>query len=121
MFLSAPGDIAPFPHMFRRNETAFDQTVPKQPGEPSAVGNIRLAPGHVFDMTSIDQDNLYCFFKDIVDRSPVDSRAFHGYYGTAMLDEPLSKSYQAVGESVELLDDALLLPAGIIEYQAGRD
>jgi ABC-type uncharacterized transport system YnjBCD ATPase subunit len=38
-----------------------------------------------------------------------------------MLDEPFLKLDQAIRKSVELLDDAVLLPAGIIKYQAGRD
>ena len=81
-----------FPHLPLRpvgNEAAAEQPVPQQLGQPLAVADVRLAPGHGLDVAGIDQEQGELLLQQVPDRLPIDAGALHGDVGHLVRGQPV--------------------------------
>ena len=65
-------------------EAAAQQADRVQLAQPFTVFDVALAAGDVFDVASVDEQDLQAArFEDVIDRDPVDAGGFHGDTGDA--------------------------------------
>ena len=78
-------------------EGAAEKAAAMEDLDPLAVTEIRLAPWHVVELSSVDENDLYSpRFEHFVDGYPVHVRALHGHRLHALLDQPVRKLVQLV-------------------------
>jgi hypothetical protein len=66
--------------------------MPQEFRNPLGILHIRFAAGDSLDMLGIDHKQFTMAFEQIIDWTPVDSRAFHSDVGTARILEPVGES-----------------------------
>ena len=71
--------------------------------QPLAVLNITLAPTHVVQVMSVDQQHFEAALLEyLVQRNPIDPGRFHRHSLHAALRQPVRQSLQVAGEGAEL-------------------
>jgi hypothetical protein len=63
-----PGQITQLPDRWRRDEAGPNQAVFDHLRDPSRVGHVGLAAGHVVQVLGVDQPHLELVFEQVVDR-----------------------------------------------------
>ena len=87
------------------DETAADQAMRQQIGQPSCVVHVGLAAGHVLDMRRIGQgQRKIAVAEDVPDRLPVDPGRLHHDVGAALGSQPLRQRQQLGGRRLERAD-----------------
>ena len=82
----------------------------KKIGNPFRVFDIRLSTGNIAHMLSIDNNRVQVErFKDIVQRFPVRTGAFHSDGLTMIFQEPIRQREKFTSGSTEFLDLGALL------------
>jgi hypothetical protein len=89
------GEIAQVPLLDLRDEALLQEAEPHELRNPLGVGDVRLVPRHLLEVLGIDHPHLHKGLQDVVDRFPIDPRAFHRHVGDAEADQPLSQLLQA--------------------------
>ncbi|MNR52170.1 hypothetical protein D3C85_1719590 [compost metagenome] len=72
-------EISKFSNVLRRNKTTLDKTRTKEFGDPFCVGDICFASRNILDTLSVGQSDLARFLEYMVNRFPINSRAFHSH------------------------------------------
>ena len=110
--LPIAGQLTQFPLLAVRDETALQQAMLHEGGQPLGILQVRLAPWHALDRLGVDQENLETPFQDVVDRLPVHARALHRHVRHAALGQPISHRLQVSrhgGVLAQFLGDVALL------------
>src|SRR5262245_46445990 len=71
-----------------RDEAAPEQTMLQEFGDPAAILYVRLAPGHLFHVGRIDEQDGKVPFEQIENGLPVYARTLHGDQSTPLALEP---------------------------------
>jgi hypothetical protein len=66
-----------------------------------AILYIRLAPGNILDMTSVDQKYLKMLFQDVKDRLPEHTRRLHSDVANPFRGQPVAQGKQVPGHRPE--------------------
>ncbi|GFP19137.1 hypothetical protein HKBW3S03_00641 [Candidatus Hakubella thermalkaliphila] len=109
------GQIPELPDGLGRNETCLKQSIGEELGNPLAVLDISLAPGHGFNVGCIDQQYPKACLQEVKDGLPVDACTFHGYLPDPMSQKPVMKHKKIRGHDAEGAD--LLLHLGSFSDQ----
>ena len=80
-----------------REEAALQRPVLYQLGDPIGFAHVGLAPRRLRQMAGVDDPHLAGCHRHVVDRLPVDPRAFHGHVCGAQTDQP-GRQRQQVGQ-----------------------
>lgn len=115
-------DQAQMADLGRRNERGPHQARPRQRGQPLGIGDVRLAPGHVLDVTGIDHPRrnahvLQCRIGTL----PVNPRALHDH---DVRGQPVDPRCQCPAIPLEATKLPLLhrhTAIGLLDQGAGRD
>src|SRR5260221_5922190 len=92
--LAITGELPQGTYGGRRDEAGLQQAVAQQVGQPFAVLDIRLAPGHRLHVLGVDQEDPAPLLQQIVDRPPIHARAFERHVRYSLLLQPLRQRQQ---------------------------
>jgi hypothetical protein len=88
------GELPELPLRFGWNETAPQEAVAQQFGDPFGILHVRLAPRHRFDVLRIDHQEGEQALQEVIDGAPIDASAFHRHVRTAGRLQPVRQQQQ---------------------------
>src|ERR671930_200215 len=83
------------------DETAADEAVGEEVGDPGGVVDVGLAPRDVADVHGVGEDEFEAARQHVPDRLPVHPCGFHGDVGTPVGGEPIAQGEQLSGGGSE--------------------
>ena len=87
-------------------------------GDPSAILHVRLAPGHLFDMGRINEQDAKVPFEQIENGLPVHPGTLHSDDRTPLGLEPRTHGQEVTGHRPKSADLFLALPLAVAGHQA---
>lgn len=83
------GELPELPWRFGRRETAPQEAMAQKLRHLFGVLDVRFPPRHGLGMLGIDHQQFNQPFEPMVDRTPIDTRAFHDDVGAGSIDTPV--------------------------------
>ena len=111
--VAVAGEVAEGADFLGRAEGGLEEAVGVELLDPLAVEDISFAAGDVFDMASVDEEELEASgFEDFVDGDPIDAGGFHGDGVDAAVLEPVGEGVEVAGEGLEDADGGVVAVLG---------